>query len=178
MTGRSRRFIVVVPIISLALATTALASDVVFDKQGDAAAGALDIVSAGVDDSCQLGFSMAVSPANGVRPAVLPPASGRLPAFQLDRNGDGRADRLIGRPKGKPAGVYAISGTTIGKKLASARGTVDASNGGVKWVVKYSLAVKDKKIRWRAVNRSAVSGSLDRAPDKGFRSARWSRRGC
>ena len=173
-----RHIALVAGIVALIMSGTALASDAVYDRTGDAEPGGLDIVAAGFDDSCQMTFSMTVSPTGTVLRKVASSPGDGLPAIQFDRNADGRVDRLIGRPKGRAAGVYAVSGGRIGGKVGVARVAVDPFMGSVRWTLRYTLAAVEKKIRWRAVNRSRAAGAVDSAPDKGFRVSGWFRRGC
>ncbi len=172
------RIALIAAFAALVPAGTALASDAVFDRTGDAETGALDVVAAGFDDRCQMTFTMTVSPTGTLLRKVAASTGDGMPAMQLDRNGDGRVDRLIGRPKGRPAGVYAVSGKRIGGKVAAARLSVDPFSGGVRWTLRSALAVSGGKIRWRAVNRSVAAGAIDSAPNTGFRVSRWARRGC
>jgi hypothetical protein len=165
-------------VAALVPAGVALAGESVFDRTGDAESGALDLVAAGFDDSCQMTFTMTVQPTGTLLRKVAASSGDGMPAIQLDRNADGRVDRLIGRPKGRPAGVYAVSGKRIGNKVAAAKLAADPFTGAVRWTLRYSLAVSDRKLRWRAVNRSVAAGAVDSAPDKGFRLSRWARRGC
>ena len=154
-------------IATFTLAAAAVA-DSVSDEQGDNPASTIDINTSSVDATCTPTFAVTVLPQNALRD--VEPTSGALPGVQIDRDGNGRTDRLVGQPKGKRPGVYAISRSKIGKRLASARRTVDPGQGYyVTWQVRYKAVVKSKTIRWRGVSRSAVSGALDRAPDKGFR---------
>lgn len=164
-----RRIGVVATIAVLASAGVAVAADLVTDKPDDNPAGTIDIHHAYVDPNCNPTFAILTDPTK------VKPSSGGLPAIQIDRDGNGRTDRLVGQPKGKKPGVYAVSGTKIGKRLEPAKRVADSGVGEyVTWQVTSFTVVKARRIRWRAVSRSAVSGHMDRAPDKGFRATPFS----
>lgn len=161
----------VAAIAALGAFATAAVADTVTDRQKDNPSGSLDINVAGVDPTCRPTFTITVLPQNGLR--LVEPTSGALPSAQIDLDANGRADRLVGQPRGKTAGVYAVANGRIGRRIAAATRTVDPGQGYfVTWQVPYATVVRKGRIRWRALARSVVSGSVDRAPDAGFRVTR------
>lgn len=166
----ARRIGAAATIAVLASAGVAVAVDVVIsDKPGDNPPGTIDIHHTFVDPTCNPTFTILNAAKKGK------PSSGGLPAIQIDRDANGRPDRLIGQPKGRQPGVYAVSGSTIGRRLDPAKPVIDTGTGSyVTWQVTWDTVVKARRIRWRAVSRSAVSGRMDRAPDKGFRATPFS----
>lgn len=159
-------------LLAILTAAPAASADTVTDRQKDNPSGTLDINVAGVDPTCRPTFTITVLPQNGLR--GVEPASGALPGMQIDLDANGRADRLVGQPRGRTAGVYAISSGHVGRRIAAATRTVDPGQGYyVTWQVPYASVVKRGRIRWRAVARSVSSGTVDRAPDSGFHVTRF-----
>lgn len=158
-----------IAVLTFAGVAVAAGPDLITDKPGDNPAGTIDINHTFVDPTCNPTFTILTAPKK------VKPISGGLPAIQVDSDGNGRPDRLVGQPKGREPGVYAISGTKIGRRLEPAKPVVDSSRGSyVTWQVTSFAVVKARRIRWRAVSRSAASGPMDRAPNRGFAATSFS----
>lgn len=95
-----------------------------------------------------------------------PEASARPPVVEVDRNGDGRVDRVLTRPRGRSAGVYAVGGsrlTKVGRAEVRRVGPYEYGLGA-----KTKLLAASGKLRWRVVTLNVDGSRADAVPDQGF----------
>ncbi len=105
----------------------------------------------------------------GVRLAEPVASSTRPPMVEVDRNGDGKADRRISGavlPRGKAA-VYTISKGKPTKRIGKAQ-IRKLNSREYDLTAAASLLAAKGKVRWRVVTLTAKGGRADVAPDEGF----------
>jgi hypothetical protein len=109
---------------------------------------------------------------------ALPTAGAPRPVIEVDRDGDGLRDLLVGAPGGRAPGVYAARAGLRLTRLGDARWLVTGTDRRA-WRVadKRLLAVRGRVspdaaglvIRWRALTFRPDGRRGDLAPDRGYR---------